>query len=211
MRKGEIYMYYPQSNHIIEVDDITNVQHVYVTLEDGKPILYIKASLDPRKDYLHKKLAKTAHIKARSDVQGAPGVGPCPFKGGSMRKTVVRSHATPMLSHPPALPYRQCQFAYFIHGGAAHNVATSPSAIFKDWIAALPPMWPSDSAEDAEKLLKAREIDLEARWWLLCMLGKAKCPLRIYESKDEAMRALWCGHDVGRFCLIVQFSRSARL
>ena len=61
-------MYYPQSNHIIEVDDITNVQHVYVTLEDGKPILYIKASLDPRKDYLHKKLAKTAHLHLANGV-----------------------------------------------------------------------------------------------------------------------------------------------
>jgi len=107
-----------------------------------------------------------------------------------MRKTVIRSHATPMLSHPPVIPFSACSHSYFIHQGTVYNVASAPSVIFKAWIADLPPVWPYGSGDDAMALLKSTELDLCSRWWLLCLLGKARTPLKLYASKEMAEKVM---------------------
>ena len=107
-----------------------------------------------------------------------------------MRKQVIRSHGNAMHSHPPVFPYSQCQQHYFLFDGRAYNVVSAPSSVFKEAILATSPSWPTGSAPDAEKLLKCKEFDLPARWWLLCMLGLAKCPMRLYASKEMAEKVI---------------------
>jgi hypothetical protein len=89
-----------------------------------------------------------------------------------------------------AIPYSQCQHAYFIHQGTAYNVASSPSSIFKAWIAATSKSWPDGSAGDALALLENDELDLPARWWLLCLPGSSKQSLQLYGSREMAERAM---------------------
>jgi len=105
-----------------------------------------------------------------------------------MRKQVIRSHGNAMHSHPPVFPYSQCQQHYFLFDGTVYNVASAPSVIFKAWLTALPPQWPYGSGDDAMALLKSTELDLCSRWWLLCLLGKARTPLKLYHLKSEMLR-----------------------
>jgi len=95
-----------------------------------------------------------------------------------------------MFSHPPIISYRQSALAYFIYDNQVYPVATAPSSIFKEAILALPPSWPTGSAPDATKLLKAKELDTPARWWLLCLLGKARTPLKLYASREAAEKVM---------------------
>jgi hypothetical protein len=44
-------MFHTNRHDVIESDDIQDVQHVHIAQEDGKPVAFIKAILDPRKDY----------------------------------------------------------------------------------------------------------------------------------------------------------------
>jgi hypothetical protein len=44
-------MFHTNRNDVIESDDIQDVQHIHITQENGGPVAWIKAILDPRKDY----------------------------------------------------------------------------------------------------------------------------------------------------------------
>ncbi len=48
-------MYHGNRHDIIETDDIQDIQHVHIAEENGQKIAYIKAVLDPRKDYSENK------------------------------------------------------------------------------------------------------------------------------------------------------------
>jgi hypothetical protein len=44
-------MYYRNQHHIIEIDDIEQVEHLHLAKEGEQTVAYIKATLDPHKNY----------------------------------------------------------------------------------------------------------------------------------------------------------------
>ncbi len=67
--------------------------------------------------------------------------------------------------------------AWFVHNGRAYLVARAPAATFKDAVLDLVPS--ATLADD--------DIDLVARWWLLCGLVEARRPMTLYASREEAL------------------------
>lgn len=108
-----------------------------------------------------------------------------------MRKVSQASHNTPI-----SLSYRQAMHSYFIHDNLVHSVTNAPSDIFKAVIEqAMDTKRLSvlcGAIQEAQSILNSEDLDLFARWWLLCYVATQHTahPMKLYGSRGEAEHAL---------------------
>lgn len=80
----------------------------------------------------------------------------------------------------PRISYLQAKTAWFLHRGQAYPVTTCATDLFKSAIAGMA------LGEYAQELLRSSELDLMARWYLLCELKR----FPLFESKEKAEQFL---------------------
>ena len=91
--------------------------------------------------------------------------------------------------HPrAALAIDDVQHSWFTHHGQAFSAAKAPDAVFRAAVLDLAPHW-KDSPTYGEALASI-EIDVVTRWWLLCGLADAGQAMKLYSSREAAMRVL---------------------
>jgi hypothetical protein len=114
-------MFHTNRHDVIESDDIQDLQHVHITQEGGKPVAWIKAILDPRKDYqalkevwMHlynginqpRMLGPFEHAQPTKAVNAPPEI-PIVIPGVNTEPLAVASEAGTLTTTPPSVPVQE--------------------------------------------------------------------------------------------------------
>ena len=83
----------------------------------------------------------------------------------------------------PPVDIQDARQGWFVYNGDVYAVKDSPSAVFRSAVLSLAPYW--CSAPQYAPLL-ADDIDLYARWFLLCSLADSHRPMKLYPSRESA-------------------------
>jgi hypothetical protein len=93
------------------------------------------------------------------------------------------------MSLKPGVDLHVAKGSWFIHNGTAYSVKDAPTDVFKSAVLAMMPGW-RQCAQYCYVLKSKEDIDIYARWWLLCCLKDAKKAITLYASRDEAEQEL---------------------
>jgi hypothetical protein len=94
----------------------------------------------------------------------------------------------------PSVDIHDVKHGYFMHDNEVYAVSMAPDAVFRAAVLALAPYW---WTHEVHGPLLRTDIDLAARWWLLCALMDSDRPMRLYRSRGQA--EVVCG-SVGALC-----------
>jgi len=86
----------------------------------------------------------------------------------------------------PTVDYHEARRSYFVHSGRVHSVENVASAVFRDAVLARKPHW--QFHEEYAPLLA--DLDMFARWYLLCALAEDDKPITLYSSREQAQQSL---------------------
>lgn len=84
----------------------------------------------------------------------------------------------------PSIDIHDIKHGYFVYDNDVYSVSLAPDAVFRAAVLALAPYWCLH--EEHGPLLRS-DIDLAARWWLLCALSDSDRPMMLYNSREAAM------------------------
>lgn len=99
------------------------------------------------------------------------------------QKKQVHNHA----AYIPAITYDKAKSSYFIHNNQVYSIADCSTNLFREAVLSFAPHWPFS---DLYSPLIACPEDIVTRWFLLCGLCEAKQPMKLYESREEAVEAV---------------------
>jgi hypothetical protein len=92
------------------------------------------------------------------------------------------------MSLKPGVDLHVAKGSWFIHNGTAYSVKDAPTSVFRSAVLAMMPGW-RQCAQYCH-VLRQSDIDIYARWWLLCCLVDVKKAITLYMSRDEAEQEL---------------------